>query len=183
MKKMNSIFIAFLCLFLLNISLIIAEENTSTSGETQEQPAAPASAQSVVPTESETQWLWGEVISLDTSSRALLVKYLDYDTDQEKEMAINIDEKTTFENVKSLDEIKPKDTVGIDYIISPDSKNIAKNVSVEKMEEEQTTQQQEAVTAPIKPETTVAPAAGVATGATTAPVSVSVPALEKEPEQ
>jgi uncharacterized Zn finger protein len=65
-----------------------------------------------------------------------LVKYLDYDADQEKEMAINVDEKTIYENVKSIDEIKPQDTVSIDYIVSPEGKNIAKNISIEKIEEQ-----------------------------------------------
>ncbi len=140
MKKASVVFIAFICLLLLNTSLIIAEDNTDMPKKAQGQPATqtpatlPAPAQPTVTAESETQWLWAEVISLDGLSKTLLVKYLDYDTDQEKEMVMNIDEKTTFENVKSLDEIKPKDTVGIDYIISPDSKNIAKNIGVEKME-------------------------------------------------
>lgn len=88
-----------------------------------------------IQTEPETLWLWGEVVSVDTQNKTLAVKYLDFETDQEKEMSVNVDEKTIYENIKTLDEIKPKDNVSIDYIISPDGKNIAKNIVVEKSEE------------------------------------------------
>lgn len=89
----------------------------------------------------DTQWVWGEVSSMDTQNKAILVKYLDYETDQEKEIIINTDDKTTYENIKSIDEIKQKDTVSIDYIVSPDGKNIAKNISVEKPENTQDVQE------------------------------------------
>lgn len=85
--------------------------------------------------EPEALWLWGEVVSIDTQNNNLLVKYLDFETDQGKEISINVDEKTTYENIKSLDELKPKDNVSIDYIQSPDAKNLAKNIVVEKSEE------------------------------------------------
>ncbi len=83
--------------------------------------------------EPETQWVWGEVVTVDLSNKVVLVKYLDYETDQEKEIAIATDDKTTFENAASIEELKPKDTVSIDYI-SADGKNIAQNISVEKPE-------------------------------------------------
>lgn len=82
--------------------------------------------------ESETQWLYGDVINLDPQNKTILVKTLDYETDQEKEVAIATDEKTTFENIKSLDEIKPNDTVSVDYVVSPDGNNLAKNISLER---------------------------------------------------
>jgi hypothetical protein len=85
--------------------------------------------------EAEVQWLWGEVASLDAPNKVLVVKYLDYDTDIEKQMTITADEKTEFENVKSIDEIKSQDTISIDYIVGPDNRNIAKVISVERMEE------------------------------------------------
>ena len=99
----------------------------------QEQAAEKPPAQEV-PSEPETQWIWGEVVSVDTASRKILVKYLDYETDAEKEINIDVDDKTTYENVKSVDEIKPQDTLSIDYIINPDGRNIAKDISVEKPE-------------------------------------------------
>ncbi len=84
-------------------------------------------------TEPETQWVWGEVVTVDLANKTVFVKYLDYESDQEKEMAITVGDNTTFENVKSIDELKPKDTVSIDYV-SQDGKNVAKNISVEKPE-------------------------------------------------
>jgi len=85
--------------------------------------------------ETEVEWLWGEVASVDAPNKALVVKYLDYDTDIEKQITITADEKTGFENVKSMDEIKPQDTVSIDYIVGPDNRNTAKVISVEKMDD------------------------------------------------
>lgn len=84
----------------------------------------------------ETQWLWGEVVSVDVSQNQLTVKYLDYDLDQEKETTVAVDDKTTFENARSLLDVKPLDTVSIDFVVSADSKNIAKNISLEKPEAE-----------------------------------------------
>lgn len=83
--------------------------------------------------EPETQWVWGEVVSVDLSNKVVVVKYLDYETDQEKEIILATDDKTTFESAASIEELKPKDTVSIDYI-SADGKNIAQNISVEKPE-------------------------------------------------
>jgi hypothetical protein len=83
----------------------------------------------------EMQWLWGEAGAIDTQNKALTVKYLDYETDQEKEMPLTVDDKTAFENVASLDEIKVQDTLSIDYIIGADGKNLARNISVERPEE------------------------------------------------
>jgi len=84
--------------------------------------------------EEEFQWIWGEVSSIDTAKKSITVKYLDYETDTEKETSFVIDEKTNFEGVNSLGEIKVKDTVSIDYIMEQD-KNIARNISVEKPED------------------------------------------------
>jgi len=78
------------------------------------------------------QWVWGEVVSLDSQAKTLVLKYLDYETDQEKELALIVDEKTTYENIKSFDEIKVKDILSIDYAAGLEDKNIAKNISLEK---------------------------------------------------
>jgi hypothetical protein len=86
------------------------------------------------PVEPDMQWLWGEVSNVDLQNKTILVKYLDYETDQEKEISITIDDKTNYENIKSIDELKAKDTVSIDYIVSLDGKNIARNISAEKPE-------------------------------------------------
>ena len=84
--------------------------------------------------EPEMQWVWGEVANIDSQNKAITVKYLDYETDQEKELLLNIDDKTTFENVKTFDEIKVKDAVSVDYMAGQGAKFIAKNISVESPE-------------------------------------------------
>ncbi len=100
--------------------LIFISMGLSFSQEPQEEP--------------QTQWLWGEAVSVDATNKTLSVKYLDYETDQEKDIAITTDDQTSYENVNSLSEIKIKDALSIDYIIGADGKNIAKLISVEKPE-------------------------------------------------
>ena len=112
--------------------------------------------------EPNTQWVWGGVVNLDAQNKTLSLKYLDYETDQEKEITIMVDSLTSYENFKSLDEIQPKDTLSIDYILS-DGKNIAKSISLEKPE-----------SAPVAPN----PDAGVATPEGSQP---SVATLRQEP--
>jgi hypothetical protein len=99
----------------------------------QEQPQqvqiAPAAK-----SEPEIQWVWGEIVSKDDSKAQLIVKYLDYETDQEKELTLSANDLTTYENVKSFQEIKPQDTAGIDYVVDDGGNNIAKNISIENPE-------------------------------------------------
>lgn len=101
--------------------------------------AAPASVQeepqTVTPADSEMQWLWGEVSSVDPEKNEVAIKYLDYETDTEKEIKISADENTAYENVKSIKDIKADDIVSVDYIFSPDGRYIAKNISIEKTED------------------------------------------------
>lgn len=80
----------------------------------------------------ETQWAWGEVTNLDEQAKTFTLKYLDYETDQEKELVLAVDEKTTFENIKRLDELKLKDTLSVDYMAGADGKNTAKNINFER---------------------------------------------------
>jgi hypothetical protein len=68
-------------------------------------------------------------------NKALLVKYVDYEVDQEKEITFSLDDKTKLENVAALDEIKAKDSVSVDYIVTADGSNLAKSISVEKAED------------------------------------------------
>ncbi|MFH1640460.1 MAG: hypothetical protein ABIA66_00715 [Candidatus Omnitrophota bacterium] len=122
MKKISGLILAvFFCFFCLKDGLSIAAE-----GSIYDQLTSPG--------EDEIQWLWGEVASVDLKRNTLLVQYLDYETDQEKEVKFYVDDQTTYENAKSLVEIKPQDTVAIDYIISPGGGNLATNISLEKLE-------------------------------------------------
>jgi hypothetical protein len=93
--------------------------------------------------EDEMQWVWGEVVFVDAANKNINVKYLDYESDTEKEMVVKVDDKTTYENVKSIEEIKPKDTLSIDYVVTPDGKNLAKNINAEKPEDAQGVQPEE----------------------------------------
>ena len=124
MKIRISLFQGIIFSFILmSACLVFSEEEATQKPATEEAPA-----------EQEAQWIWGDVVSVDAAGRKVSVKYLDYETDTEKEINIEVNEKTAYENVKSIDEIKPLDTLSIDYIVSPDNRNIANNISVEKPE-------------------------------------------------
>jgi hypothetical protein len=99
-----------------------AQENATE----QQQPAAAAAP--------DLQWLWGEVISVNPQEQSMSVKYLDYDSDMEKTIELVSDAGTKFEEVKGLDEIKPQDTVSIEYLVK-DGKNVARGITVERIEE------------------------------------------------
>ena len=81
---------------------------------------------------SDVRWLWGEASSIDTQKDEIFIRYIDYETEEEKEMTITVDENTSYENIESLSKIKPQDTLSIEYIVSPEGKNLAKNISFEK---------------------------------------------------
>ena len=117
-------------LTLVSSRAVFSQDDTNTVSATIEEMAEAGAPIE----EPDVQWLWGEVISIDFQKNELAVKYLDYEIDQEKEITIAIDPGTTYENVESFGQIKPKDTVSIDYIVNPVGKNIAKNISVEKPE-------------------------------------------------
>ena len=97
----------------------------------QEETAATAQEK----TEGEdVSWVWGEVKAVDLTQGTLSLSYIDYQTEEEKLLTLNIDTDTKFENAKDLASLKVGDTASIDYVLK-DGKNIAKNVSIEKIEE------------------------------------------------
>jgi len=124
--KNKIILAAGLAVSLISTSAILAfsQEQTPLNAPTSDSQA-----------ESDTQWLWGEAVSVDVPQNMLLVKYLDYDTEQEKEMVISVDSKTAYENVRSVGEIKPHDAVSIDYVLGAGGMNLARKISIEKPEE------------------------------------------------
>jgi len=150
-----------------------------TFGQEQNQPEQ-GGVTSEMQSEPEIQWAWGEVLSVDTQKNEFTVKYLDYETDQEKEMTISVDEKTTYENVKSLNEIKPLDTAGIDYIITPEGRNIARNVSIENPESAKPEGQGAETLAPPAATTVENPATRESTSTVGTEVGVSTPEMNKE---
>jgi len=127
MKLHKIIIIAIAASFvLMGNALVFSQEGAMQESNIVQGGAIPDMARGT-----DTQWLWGEVLNIDTQNKTILVKYLDYDADQEKEISINVDEKTTYENVQSFNDIKPKDALSIDYIVYADGNNVAKNISME----------------------------------------------------
>ena len=150
----------------LTVLLVLIGSNIAFSQgqDTQGQPApvssiTPASPVAPVVTAAEAQWVWGEIVSVDVARSEVTIKYLDYETDQEKEMVLTADDKTTYENAQSLADIQPKDTLSIDYVVTADGKNIAKNISVEKAEAVPEPGQSSEAVAPPAPATETAPIA------------------------
>lgn len=125
MKTTNVFIIA---LFILGVTFLHQEASFS-------QEAAPKEAQ----VEQETEWLWGEVVSIDEASGKITIKYLNYENDTEEQATLTVSEKTVYENTTSLSQIKPNDTVSIDYIISNQGEKIIKTINLEKPEEEAAT--------------------------------------------
>jgi len=186
LKKIMPVFV-FVASITATALIAFAAEEVVTSVESPvsvpaEPAASAASPQVPLPNESDTQWVWGEVVNLDSAGKIITLKYLDYETDQEKDILLAVDEKTAFENIKSFDEIKAKDTLSIDYMVTPDGKNIAKNIGLESPDSSAAVPAQvveevkkvdadvQAAPAPeqpeVKPDTPVeqAPAPAVATG-------------------
>ena len=79
-------------------------------------------------------WVWGEIKNVDYSSSSFTILYMDYQTDDERELALTVNQDTKFEGISDFNSLKAGDTAGIDYVTGID-KNIAKNISVEKLEE------------------------------------------------
>jgi len=126
MKMKISVMLALLILF--SASMVLSEGQkepnaTSAAAQASQENSDPAT----------TQWVWGEVTSVDTQNKVIALKYLDYETDQEKETSITVDDSTSYDNIMSLEEIQPKDYLSIDYI-SEDGKHIARTIGLEKAE-------------------------------------------------
>lgn len=126
--------------------------------------AAPAAEETAVPVE-ETRWLWAEVIAVDAANKQFTVKYLSYDSDEEKEMGLSVTDATKLENFSSLAEMAAGDNVSVDYVMDASGKATAKSVSLQK----------------AKPAAT-APEAATSTAVTTAtPVVEAVVTTEAAP--
>ncbi len=127
--KKFTVLSGFIILSMVTTLIAFAEEPVTAPTDSA---AVPVDQQAAPKSENETQWAWGEVTNVDAQAKTLTLKYLDYETDQEKDLVLTVDEKTVFENIKSLNEIKINDTLSIDYMVGPDGKNIAKNINFEK---------------------------------------------------
>ena len=76
----------------------------------------------------------GPLVNIDPANKIILVKDFNYETEEFSELAISIDEKTTLENFKSIDELKQDDELTVDYIVRADGKNIATQITLEETE-------------------------------------------------
>ena len=83
--------------------------------------------------EKKTEWVWGEVVSVDPANKQIVIKHLDYESYEEVQTTLIINEKTLFENVTDLTGIKAGDHITVDYNIEGKN-NIADLVVVEKGE-------------------------------------------------
>ncbi|MEK6715556.1 MAG: hypothetical protein AABY43_05890 [Candidatus Omnitrophota bacterium] len=110
----------------VSLDILEAREDIASPGKEAEPKTEP------VKVEEDLEWVWGDVVSVDAEKGQLSVKYLDYETDTEKEIAFYIDEKTVFENAQNLGEIRPQDSASVDYAITNEGKNAARLISVEK---------------------------------------------------
>jgi len=81
--------------------------------------------------EAGVQWLWGEVLNVDSVYKQVRVRFLDFLNDTERELLLTVDADTTYENISSLEEIKPKDNLSIDYIVTADGLYLAKYIGLE----------------------------------------------------
>ncbi|MEI6631033.1 MAG: hypothetical protein WCL25_00250 [bacterium] len=128
--------------------------------------------------EPDVLWLWGEVSSIDVAKGIISVKYLDYETDTEKEAVIFVDENTTYENAQAIIDIKPKDIVSIDYVLGAQGSSVARNISVEKPEDTQAIGEGTAVEESLKSE--VAADAAIPRGDSTVDLPKSVDSSVQE---
>lgn len=121
---------------------------------------APKEEAVVKTAEASTQWLWGEVVSIDQEKKELVVKHMDYETYEDVNTTIKSDENTMFENIENLSEIKAGDRVTLDYKVK-DGSNMAELVVVEKGEPAATTQTPSLPVAEVNTTPTAAPSTPV----------------------
>ncbi|MDD5115590.1 MAG: hypothetical protein PHW98_00795 [Candidatus Omnitrophica bacterium] len=135
LRKMALVFVPAVFITVTTLIAFAAEEVTIGVENAVTVPAGSdasiASPEVPSPEENDIQWVWGEVSGVDEAAGTITLKYLDYETDQEKEMPLSVDEETSFENIGGLSEIKFKDTLSIDYMVTADGKNVARNIGVE----------------------------------------------------
>ncbi|MFH0876889.1 MAG: hypothetical protein V1863_01515 [Candidatus Omnitrophota bacterium] len=77
-----------------------------------------------------TEWLWGEVINIDPEKKEVVVKHLDYETYEDANTTLLVNDKTTFENIEDLGKLKIGDHTSIDYTIE-NGANVAELIVVE----------------------------------------------------
>ena len=124
----------------------VSPGNQEAVGEMHKEPSAPAPtmeatvvtatepAETTAPsvTMEETKWLWAEIAAVDPATNQITVKYLSYDSDEEKELTLSVDSATKMENFKALSEMTAGDNVSVDYVQDSSGKALAKSISLQK---------------------------------------------------
>ena len=78
--------------------------------------------------------IYGEVKSVNIAANSIIMKYYDYDSDNEKSVEIMIDNNTKIEGTSTLNDIKQGNWADVNYKVV-DGKNMAKSIAVEKEED------------------------------------------------
>ncbi|HAJ57084.1 MAG TPA: hypothetical protein DCL35_04870 [Candidatus Omnitrophica bacterium] len=160
MSVLRSAFVLGIALFMVVAPFAFAQEEQEAglAAVEQEIVSTPAEQEIVAAPveqamEERSEWVWGEVVSVDSDNKQLTIQRLDYDTYEEVQTVLKIDDKTLLENVTDLGQIKPGDHVTVDYkILNGD--NVAGLIVVEKKDEQE---QPEAVLVPEAPVEEIVP--------------------------
>lgn len=113
--------VLFYTVCLLFSNVVFAQEEVSSRQEGEQ-----------TTNDTDVLWVWAKIISVDSINKTLSVKYSDFETGIEKEMIVSVDKDTFYENIKSIEELKPQDNVTIDYFVDQTKKNIAKYIGFKK---------------------------------------------------
>ncbi len=145
MCKQYSRLLAVIILSLTFVSLSVAlDEDSERDDFFLEEASSLASVQEELPLEQNEQeeivevgagWAWGDVLFIDFDAGQFVVNYLDYDKLIKTDIVLFVDEKTVFENAHGLDRIEIDDSVSVDYIITDSDKNIARLITVERIQQ------------------------------------------------
>lgn len=145
MCKQYSRLLAVIILSLTFVSLSVAlDEDSERDDFFLEEASSLASVQEELPLEQNEQeeivevgagWAWGDVLFIDKDGGQFVVNYLDYDKLIKTDIVLFVDEKTIFENAHGLDRIEIDDNVSVDYIITDSDKNIARLITVERIQQ------------------------------------------------
>jgi hypothetical protein len=60
-----------------------------------------------------------------------VLKTLDYESGKDTDISIFADGSTVYDNLNSFSEIKPLDSLSIDYSVTKEGKNLAKSINLE----------------------------------------------------
>ena len=109
---------------LLSMSLALlpaawAQDSSESVAPASEEVSAPAPApeKAEEPAEEKSmEWIWGEVVSVTPAAKEIVIKHLDYDTYEETQTSLTVNDKTSFENTAGLAEIKPREHITADTL-------------------------------------------------------------------